>query len=314
MKKPDIFRKGISKFLGKRGLAEKVPQGLSLQKLTATAFRKASLAALIVFSLVFFSLQLFSPSLTPSAFAASAYTWAQNAWTGGADTVNFPSHPGNKTGWNKYFSKDSTISDTSGISLTSPSTSFTDNTTAAFSAGTQSNTSAYNNQALLLKPNGASATNAWECVADYVSGGVCAKWGSYDGRSGTALAGKRVWGTDVYGTKLWKNSYSYCVGPQCATGLDPNYPGNHALVASNSVDFSLYTARNACKNLGGRLPYMNELLEIYAGKVSYGNNFQSNVYWSATEASSVSVYYVNFSNGYAGIVAKTGNLYVRCVR
>ncbi len=306
LKIKDRIRSMIAKgqFLGKLTV-----KGQSLGKISR-GFKAIAGVGLVVLAFGLFS--FYKPART---LADSAYTWVQNAWTGGADTSSFPSHPGNKTGWDKYYSKDSTISTNSGISLTSPSSAITDNTTAAFSAGTQQNTSAPSgqNKAILLKPLGATAANGWECVEGRVSGGVCVSaW--YNGRAGTAMAGKQVYYQDVSGTRQWQTSYTSCTGPQCATGLDPNYSGSYALVASNSVDFSLYPARDACKALGGRLPYMNELLELYAGKASYGNNFQSLYYWSATEYNSNLARTVDMSYGIADIAYKTNNYYVRCVR
>lgn len=38
---------------------------------------------------------------------ASTFGWVQTTWTGGADTVNFPNHTSNQTGWTKFYSKQS---------------------------------------------------------------------------------------------------------------------------------------------------------------------------------------------------------------
>ena len=38
---------------------------------------------------------------------AASNSWVQTDWAGGADTVNAPTHTSNKTGWTKYYSKQS---------------------------------------------------------------------------------------------------------------------------------------------------------------------------------------------------------------
>ena len=258
---------------------------------------------------------LFKPNHT---YAASVYNWVQNSWAGGADTTNFPSHPTNQSNWTKYNSKDNSVTaNSTSVALSQASSSFADSADADFDAGTKTNVGVHSG-ALLLKPNGATAANTWECSSGYVSGGVCVidPWASaYNGRAGSVLAGKKVWTTDISGTKQWKTAGTSCVGPQCATGLDTSYPSNYVLVADNAQDFSAYPARDACKTLGGRLPTKPELLELYSYKVAnYGNNFQSGIYWSATEYSSNYAYFVSFSNGYTNGFNKTSSLYVRCVR
>jgi alpha-tubulin suppressor-like RCC1 family protein len=148
-------------------------------------------------------------------------------------------------------------------------------------------------------------------IADYVDPHAA---NYLPGRPDTAMAGKEVYYQNETSTLQWKTTDTACVGPQCATGLDPNHSANYALVADNTVDFSLYTARNACKAVGGRLPYMNELLELYAGRASYGNNFGTGGFWSATEAPFNSVRFVSFNNGGTINDTKTNSHYVRCIR
>jgi hypothetical protein len=110
------------------------------------------------------------------------------------------------------------------------------------------------------------------------------------GIASTALAGKFVRSTDLGGySYAYKTTNTAVASPQGATGLDPNYPSNMSLVnpqTNSGVDFSAYPAQNDCKAIGGRLPNVQELLAIYAGKASYGNNFITNNYWSSTEYNS----------------------------
>ena len=136
------------------------------------------------------------------------------------------------------------------------------------------------------------------------------------GLTGTALANKWVYNADVSGTPQYKTTNTAVASPQGATGLDPNYPSNMVLVADNAVDFVTisYPARQACKAIGGRLPNMNELFAIYAGRATtYGNNFQADFYWSSTENNSTNAYSFTFRYGIAGYFNKSNVFYVRCV-
>ncbi len=77
----------------------------------------------------------------------------------------------------------------------------------------------------------------------------------------------------VYNTTLsaaWGPQPGACNSPQCASGLDTALPSKYSLVASNTVDFSVYPARNACKAIGGRLPTTAELQAIMNSRSSYG--------------------------------------------
>ena len=276
------------------------------------------------------------------AWAASVYSWVQTDWTCGADTSNFPVHPTNKTAWCKFFSKDNSIStSTAGqVTLSSGSSAFTDNTTAGYNAGTKNNVGVNANQALLLKPDGATAANAWECKSGNVLGGVCA-WG-YTGRAGSVLAGKQVFARDIASTDryyniipangaligtntpIWKLSNTACVSPQCAVNgpvaeTQSGYTGTNVLVADNAVNFNPsagatpdYPARDACKALGGRLPTIAELIEIYNYKSTYGNNFQSSYYWSEVEGSSNYAYGVYLNGGFVNnVTLKTRRRHVK---
>lgn len=136
------------------------------------------------------------------------------------------------------------------------------------------------------------------------------------GLGGTAMAGKFVRNADLGGMDQYKTSTSAVTAPQGATGLDPSYPSNMSLVnpqTNPGVDFSAYPAQNACKAIGGRLPNMQELNAIYAGSVTYGNNFQAYFYWSSTEYGGIYAYHVYFVNGSTDGYGKTGTSYVRCV-
>lgn len=137
----------------------------------------------------------------------------------------------------------------------------------------------------------------------------------YSGFAATALAGKHVYKTDL-GNMQYKTTADAVASPQGATGLDPSYPSNMSLVSPQTnpgVDFSAYPAQNACKAIGGRLPNMQELNAIYAGRASYGNNFQADYYWPSTVYNSNYAYGVYFVGGNTGYYDKTNYFCVRCV-
>ena len=152
------------------------------------------------------------------------------------------------------------------------------------------------------------------CTANFVDPWA-ADW--YNGIAATALAGKHIRKTDLSGTYQYKTSDTAVASPQGATGLDPNYPSNMSLVSpqtNTGVDFTAYPAQNACKAIGGRLPNTQELLAIYTGQTSYGNNFQAyGDYRSSTESTSASSYHVRFGVGGPYTGNKTNAYYVRCV-
>ncbi len=137
------------------------------------------------------------------------------------------------------------------------------------------------------------------------------------GTAGTALANKWVYNADLT-TYRYKTNITAVVSPQGATGLDPNYLSNMVLVSPQTnpgVDFSEYPAQDACKAIGGRLPNMQELLAIYAGRVTtYGNNFQLVLYWSATEYTVPYPYTRDFNNNGSVVTNyNTSSLSVRCI-
>lgn len=136
------------------------------------------------------------------------------------------------------------------------------------------------------------------------------------GIAATAMAGKYVRSTNLSGSYVFKTTNTDIAAPQGATGLDPNYSSNMSLVSPQTypaVDFSEYSAQNACKAVGGRLPNTQELTAIFAGKITYGNNF-SGIYWSATQRDTWASYYVNFTDGIIYTNTKPTAISVRCVK
>ena len=160
------------------------------------------------------------------------------------------------------------------------------------------------------------------------------------GRAGSVLAGKYVFYRDIASTDKYVNGNAVgtpypswgpygvvCPSPYCTVAgpvaeTQSGYTGKSVLVADNNVNFNPsagatpdYPARDACKALGGRLPTIAELLEMYNYKATYGNNFQSTYYWSSTEYNSFYAYIVYLYNGsiYSGSKGFT-DYYTRCVR
>lgn len=111
--------------------------------------------------------------------------------------------------------------------------------------------------------------------------------------------------TDESGLKTWGPYNSDCDKPQC---------NGATLVADNTVNFSSYPARDACKTIGGRLPTTAELGCIYTNQATFGNNFSMSFYWAATEFSSTYAVNVDFSSGYSGTSYKYYGRSVRCVK
>ncbi len=112
-------------------------------------------------------------------------------------------------------------------------------------------------------------------------------------------------------TYQWKTSRTDCDIPQC--GQDGGSDGDH-LVADNTVNFADYPARDACESAGGRLPTKTELGCIYTNRSTFGDNFESSYYWSATEDTTSYAYRVYFSDGSTSSYDKGNRYYVRCVR
>jgi general secretion pathway protein G len=138
----------------------------------------------------------------------------------------------------------------------------------------------------------------------------------------TSLVGKYVYAFNTTGDPVWKTANTSCGSPQCSTTPgDPDFAGNMVLVSpqlNTGVDFTTsYPAQAACKAVGGRLPNMNELRAMYAGKVAghYGTFPTNTVYWSATEDGSSYAKAVDFSSGgFTNFFNKnTANTHSRCV-
>jgi len=104
---------------------------------------------------------------------AATFYWVQTSWVGGADTVNFPVHPTDKTGWTKFYSKDSQITAGTELTLVATSTSVTQTTDDDFNAGTKDSVYVSGGNVYLQKPLGITCSAAIECVSGNCVDGVC---------------------------------------------------------------------------------------------------------------------------------------------
>ena len=88
---------------------------------------------------------------------------------------------------------------------------------------------------------------------------------------------------------VWKTESDLCHSPHCEV-----IGGRATLVQDNTIDFSTYPARDACKAVGGRLPSINELKCIYE---EFGSSFDYILYTSASECCSAGGRALDFSDG-----------------
>ena len=120
------------------------------------------------------------------------------------------------------------------------------------------------------------------------------------------------------GNYKYKTSDTANSSPQGTTNTDPGYPSFNSLVNNLSVDFSAYPAQNACKSVGGRLPFYSEAAEnIYFFQASYGNNFDTSAGLRTAAQNSANAnqaYNINMANGNQAASAKTNANPTRCVR
>ena len=116
---------------------------------------------------------------------------------------------------------------------------------------------------------------------------------------------------DAPGSEQWKTANTACDRPEC--GADGGQSGDD-LVNDNTVDFTIYPARDYCKSIGARLPTRDELSCMYTNRATFGDNFGVGYYWSSTEDSETSAYSRSFSSGSEDSNNKTYDFYVRCVR
>lgn len=244
----------------------------------------------------------------------ATFDWIQGNWSGGADTSATATYTSDRTTWTKYYSKSSNVTASAdSISLSAASGSVTQTTDADFTAGTGEETYGAKlyvggGSLSLKKQNGRPCTVAAECARGFCTAGVCADPYQY------GYCGVGVYTSDG-SNYAWKTTNDTCQSPQCTGTLNAG-----TLASDNNVDFSVYPARNYCKNLQGRLPTAAEMVCILNNRYSLGGNFQNSgsyTYWSGEEASSTSAKYVTSNTLAVNSNYKTtsgGNAVIRCVR
>jgi len=140
----------------------------------------------------------------------ASYGWLQADWAGGADTVNFPNHTDNQTGWTKFFSKDDNVDTTTTlgeITLTNSATEDENTLDADFVAATQTTALSasgdfyINGDSIQLKKqDGVSCTVAEECISGGCSANLCyAPWFCGD----TVSYESQIYSTVAIGTQCW---------------------------------------------------------------------------------------------------------------
>ena len=134
-----------------------------------------------------------------SLVRGAVYGWLQTDWSGGASTTATAVHPGDETGWTKYYSKDAVIStSTPGeLSLASTTVTWTESANADFNAGTLDNSYASSGAVWLKKPTGATCASASECTGAYCnSSSLCSTCQSFTYETQTydvLMIGEQCW-------------------------------------------------------------------------------------------------------------------------
>lgn len=238
---------------------------------------------------------------------ADTFGWTQADWSGGADASAGATYTDDRTTWTKYHSKTGNVTaGASGAVLSQAGSSYSQTAAADYEANTLDSNmrvDAPNAKMTLKRANGRVCASDAECVEAYCLNSICTDNPWVYG----ICSGIGVYPSDA-GTFQWKTSSTFCSGSaQCPSGF--------FLTADNSVDFSAYPARNACKSVGGRLPTQAELSCIHSNRAQF-SGFTFNNYWWNQEVSTYgyNAYYLVFSTGGSNTNSKTNSYYVRCVR
>jgi len=122
---------------------------------------------------------------------------------------------------------------------------------------------------------------------------------------------------DTEGTQYkWQDDdYESCV-PDVCSGSNLR-ADNTVIYATSTVDVRSYKAREMCRQMGGRLPTLNELACIYENKGYFNEDqvFYSTDYWSSTDGSdNYRSWSVDFGDGGENDVWAQNNYHVRCVK
>lgn len=108
-----------------------------------------------------------------SDILAATYGWIQSSWAGGADTNAVANHNSNQTNWDKYYSKDTYVSATTDIRLSTTSQTLVDTTTSDFSSGTFTDATTTGNEVVPLLQGGATCSTATQCQSGVCTSNIC---------------------------------------------------------------------------------------------------------------------------------------------
>jgi hypothetical protein len=119
------------------------------------------------------------------------------------------------------------------------------------------------------------------------------------------------------GIQWWNGSYVSTGATGTAVGTGS--ANTDAIIATQGGTATSYAAGLARAYTGGGhsdwyLPSKDELNKVYLNKAAIGGSFDALVYWTSSEASAVSAYSQNFSNGHAAGEVKQDQQGVRAVR
>jgi|GEM_PF-500947 len=141
----------------------------------------------------------------------------------------------------------------------------------------------------------------------------------YDGLYGS-LAGKYVYVTDLGSLYAYRTTNVANGTPAGAVGADAGTPADNALVnpqTNPGVSFINYPAQDACKAIGGRLPYFSESYDLYLYQGNYGNNFNTSAGLRTANQNPLDGTQArnrNMGTGSAAVSAKTNTNPVRCIK
>ena len=121
------------------------------------------------------------------------------------------------------------------------------------------------------------------------------------------------------GPAEWQTRFVTCDPLLCAARLDPEWNGNSLINPQLNLeaDFSEYPAQNLCKNVGGRLPTVDEAFSL-AQNADLIRQGYSGRHWTSRETNAANAWYVdgNVASGFNGDIPgdKMAQYLVRCVK
>ena len=198
-----------------------------------------------------------------TAVRSAVYGWVQTDWSGGADIGDTAAHPGDETGWTKYYSKDEVVStSTPGeISLSSTTASWIETADADFNAGTLVNSFASSGAVWLKKPAGTACSYGAECTGGYCNAS------STCGTCESFIYSSVTYAVVMIGEQCWM-AENLNVGDY-ATSTDTG--STHTDVSDNSqIEKYCYNNDTANCDTDGGLYDWNEMMEYTTSEGAQG--------------------------------------------